>query len=79
MSNSEKETLESLLNELSIRRGALDAIEADWKVHRAASRRITVLLITEHGYSVNKAALVSGHMRNTIMTWLAADGFQVKG
>ena len=76
MNTNEKETLDSLLNELSVRRGALDAIEADWKLHRAATRRITCLLITEHGYSILKASTVSGHQRSTIMAWLAASGIQ---
>ena len=79
MNNSTEFPLNQVLGALTETRRRLSVIEASWKEERAVSRRLTIQLITEHGYSINKAAMVSGHQRNTITTWLAADGFQVKG
>lgn len=60
-------------------RAALAVIEDQWKELRAQSRAQCLQLIKAHGYSINKTAVLSGHMRPTITTWLAADGVQVKG
>lgn len=51
-------------------RQKLAAIESEWKSLREESRRLTVELITQHGYSVANAARLSGHHRTTITTWL---------
>jgi hypothetical protein len=57
----------------------LELHEEEWKRMRAQSRAFTLSLLIDHGYSVNKAALVTGHHRGTITSWLASDGFKVKG
>lgn len=77
--NKNKDTEESvLLEQLLSLRAQLAEIEDEWKTLRAGSRNLTTQLVTQYGYSINKASTVSGHMRSTILTWLAADGFQVK-
>ena len=78
MDNHSTLPLDAVLKSLAETRGRLEAIEASWKINRAESRRLTVALITEYGYSVNKAAVISSHQRSTIMTWLAADGIETR-
>jgi hypothetical protein len=67
------------LADLAEARGTLEAIEERWKIYRATSRRLTLELITQHGYSIQKAAKLSGHHRNTIMIWLNIHNAEVKG
>jgi hypothetical protein len=47
-----------------------EALEREWKHWRAQSKTLTIELITLHGYTVSKAATMSGHHRNTIKVWL---------
>jgi hypothetical protein len=61
---------EAALAELALTRVALVEAERDWKDLRALSRKITLELVTEHGFSVAKAAQLSGHTRQTIKIWL---------
>jgi hypothetical protein len=68
-----------LLQNLAETRGTLAAIEERWKLKREESKRLTLQLITEHGYSVNRAAELSGHHRNTIMIWLKIHNAENKG
>jgi hypothetical protein len=63
---SEEETLVALADV----RDTLAAIESSWKDYRAQSKALTVRLITEHRYSVARAAELSGHHRQTISIWL---------
>jgi hypothetical protein len=76
MENTETETLQELLISLEAVRGRLDNIEAVWKKERAVSKRLTLRLVTEYGYSIFKASGVSGHHRQTILVWLNAAGYK---
>jgi hypothetical protein len=61
---------EQTLVHLAETRGTLAAIEERWKIYRQTSKELTVRLITEHGYSIAKAAELSGHHRASISIWL---------
>lgn len=74
MNTPTQEPLDAVLTELADTRAQLDDLTAQFKALRIKSRRLTLALITEHGYSIFKAAAVSGHQRATIMAWLGAAG-----
>lgn len=78
MSTHQLSDEEITLGALAETRRRLTAIEAGWKVERAMSRRLTVKLVAEYGYSILKASKLSGHNRATILTWLAADGVETR-
>jgi hypothetical protein len=78
MENNVPKNLEQLLTFTAAVRRDLELHEEEWKELRAASRRYTLSLIVDHGYSVNKAALVTGHNRGVITAWLAADGIRTR-
>ena len=59
-------------------RGTLAAIEERWKIYRQTSKELTVRLITEHGYSIARAAELSGHHRQTITIWLKIHNAEMK-
>ena len=58
------------LQALSETNQKLAAIEREWKHWRQQSKTLTLELITMHGYSLSRAAVLSGHHRNTIKIWL---------
>lgn len=62
--------LDSLLEEVARTRGKLDAIEANWKTTRAHSRALALSLLLDHGYTINKTALLTGHQRATLRVWV---------
>lgn len=64
---------------LAWKRQQLAEHEAQWKELRQHSRDLTMRLITEYGESVNRAAYLSGHHRNTITIWLKIHNAEVKG
>lgn len=55
---------------MQLTRVTLTKVEDEFRFWRAASRKITLELVTEHGISVAKAAVLSGHTRQTIKIWL---------
>jgi len=61
---------EAVLAEMAMTRVALQHTEDDWKDLRALSKKLTLELITDQGFSVAKAAKISGHHRQTITIWL---------
>jgi len=69
---------EQTLVHLAETRGTLTAIEERWKIYRQTSKDLTVRLITEHGYSVARAAELSGHHRQTISIWLKIHNAETK-
>lgn len=69
---------DAVLKSLAETRGKLDAIEARWKIERAESRRLTLLLVTDYGFPILRASKLSGHHRGTIMAWLAAGGIETR-
>lgn len=74
MNTPTPQPLDAVLTELADTRGQLDDLTARFKALRIDSRRLTLSLIVDHGYSILKAASVSGHQRATIMAWLGAAG-----
>jgi hypothetical protein len=66
------------LQALSETNQKLAAIEREWKHWRLQSKTLTLELITMHGYSVSKAAQLSGHHRNTIKIWLTIHNAETK-
>lgn len=66
--------LDSILRSVAETRGKLDATEDYWKRLRQESKSLALQLVFDHGYSVNKTALVTGHHRNTIKVWIEASG-----
>jgi hypothetical protein len=70
---------EQTLVHLAETRGTLEAIEERWKIYRQTSRDLTVALVTQYGYSVARAAQLSGHHRATIKIWLDIHNAEVKG
>jgi hypothetical protein len=65
-------SLDQTLGALAETRARLAAIEAGWKQERAMSKMLTLSLVLDHGYSVFKASQVSGHNRQTVVTWINA-------
>jgi len=76
MDNEEAFPEKQVVGALKETRKRLESIEAVWKEERAVSRRLTISLITDHGWSILKASNLSGHHRGTIMSWLASQGFR---
>lgn len=74
MNKPTQEPLDAVLTELADTRAQLDDLTARFKLLRTESRRLTLALIIDHGYSIFKAAAISGHQRATIMAWLGAAG-----
>lgn len=70
MTNTEQWGEADRLQALTETKQKLEVIEREWKHWRAQSRTLTMELITLHGYSMNVAAQISGHHRNTIKVWL---------
>lgn len=65
-------TTDSLLEEVARTRAELAAVEAKWKSIRAHSRALALSLLLDHGYTVNKVAVLTGHQRATLLVWLNA-------
>jgi hypothetical protein len=72
-------TTDQVIEALTWKRQQLADHEAEWKKLRQHSRDLTMRLITEHGMSVNRAADISGHHRNTIAIWLKIHNAETKG
>lgn len=70
MTTQPRRDAEAAEAELAMTSVALRHTEADWKDLRALSRKITLELVTDHGYSVANASRLSGHTRQTIKIWL---------
>lgn len=79
MATNEEWTREDDLQALQETRAKLESIEREWKHWRDQSRHLTVKLVTEHGISVAKASVLSGHHRNTIGIWLQVHNAEEKG
>lgn len=74
MTDTPNTSAAELVSKLLDTRAKLAAVEDRWKELRAESRRFSLLLLEDHGYSVNKVSLLSGHHRNTLQVWLDAGG-----
>jgi len=62
--------LDSVLAAVAETRGKLEATEQYWKRLRAESRALALQLIIDHGYSLNKTSLLTGHERATLKVWV---------
>lgn len=72
METNEPFPLEQTLGALAETRKRLAQIEEVWKAERAISKRLTLSLVNDYGYSIVKASNVSGHHRQTITVWVNA-------
>jgi hypothetical protein len=72
MEENEPFPLKQTLGALAETRKHLAQIEAVWKAERAMSKRLTLSLVNDYGYSILQASNVSGHGRLTIKTWVEA-------
>jgi hypothetical protein len=79
MENIEKFPLEQTLGALAECRKRSRVLEAAWKEERAVSKRLTLSLVTDYGYTLFKASSLSGHHRATIRVWLNAAGYDSVG
>jgi predicted DNA-binding protein (UPF0251 family) len=70
MGTDMRQTLEQTTRDLAESRGTLEAIENRWKIERAHNKALTVRLVVQHGLSVQKAADLTGHHRNTVSLWV---------
>lgn len=61
--------LENILRSAAETRAQLLDSEASWKQLRAESRALAMALIFDHGYSIAKTSLVTGHHRNSLKLW----------
>ena len=68
-----------VLEALRWKRQELADHERAWKIMRDESRSLTMRLIIDYGYSVARAAELSGHHRNTIGIWLKIHNAETKG
>lgn len=69
----ERYPIDSVLKSVAETRGKLDAAETYWKRLRGHSRQLALSLIFDHGYTITKTARLTGHHRNTLKVWVAAE------
>lgn len=70
MNSNEEWTVEQVAEALTWTKQQLAEIEQQWKELRAYDRALCIRLVTQHGFSVAKTALISGHDRRTLKVWL---------
>jgi metal-responsive CopG/Arc/MetJ family transcriptional regulator len=78
MTTNQDEERDHVLRELARNKEALAEHEREWQNMRAQSRALSMALITQHGYSMNAVAQLSGHHRATIKIWLDIHNAETK-
>jgi hypothetical protein len=67
------EELDELLALARVTKERRMQLEADLEKCRRTSRSVAIRLIFDHGYSVLKTSVTTGHMRPTIKVWVDAE------
>lgn len=65
--------LDALLARLKALRVEREEHEKALEAARRESRGLVIQLLWDHGYSVNRAAIASGHMRPTLKVWIESE------
>lgn len=71
--NNDAIELDALLARLRALRVQREELERALELTRRESRTLTLQLIFDHEYSINKAAVSSGHMRPTLKVWIESE------
>jgi len=78
MKQNDEWTEDQVLEALAHNRQQLADLEREWKKMREHSKTLCLALITKHGLSMSRVALLSGHHRNTMKIWLDIHNAEIK-